>query len=200
MKMGLVLVSGLARCGTSLMMQMLSAGGWPVFDSEVATWPGFEHPIALGDGGEPRGDGLLKWLDPQRVLPPVGVRGSILLRRNSKQQAKSHLKFLSAVGVPVGGADWRKLAASFDRDLPLAHAELSRSGPVFGVTFEALVADPRRVLGDISRWIGRPLDLDAAASQMRARPTGGACLPYLLEAQLVTEPRATPLQREEPRR
>lgn len=185
---GLILVSGLARCGTSLLMQMLSAGGWPVFDPAESMWPAFEHPGNMGRGAIPLdASGLLKWLMPDVLPPPPRVRGSIFLSRNSKQQARSFMKLNAAMGISVKGARWREFAASLERDTPLALAALARSGPVFAATFEELVTGPAQLLGRMATWFDSPIDVPVAVAQLRPRPTGAACLPYLLEEQLARE-------------
>jgi hypothetical protein len=187
MASGLILVSGLCRCGTSLMMQMLAAGGWPVFDQARAPWPGFEHPANTGEAPLPvDASGIMKWLDPQLFKPPMErVRGSIFLTRNLREQARSHLKFLSAVGVRTGGARWQVLADSLKHDEPVARGILAKLGPVLDVRFEDLVTVPRSVMAATSRWIGEPIDTETAAYEVCARVTGASCLPFMLETRLL---------------
>ena len=57
--MSLILVSGLCRSGTSLMMQMLAAGGWPVYDLAAALrerGPEAEAELTASLVGHPMGD------------------------------------------------------------------------------------------------------------------------------------------------
>lgn len=187
---GVILIAGLGRCGSSLLMQMLTAGGWPAVDPEQAPWPSFEHPVNNGEGTLPPDvSGVLKWLDPQRNRPPFErVRGSVFLTRDHKQQARSHLKFLRAVGVPVDGARWQNIAGSFRGDERRALATLRSLGPVMRTSFEALVSTPMAVLAEIAMaWPGDRMDIAAAAAQLRLRETGAAVLPYTLEERLLAE-------------
>lgn len=190
---GLILVSGLARCGTSLLMQMLSAGGWPVYGPDESTWPAFEHPIAMsGQSPTLSATGLIKWLIPvvpvpREFRPPKTVRGTIFLHRNPLEQARSHLKLMKYMGMPTGDVDAEAYGRTFARDAPLARAALARSGPVLDASFENLISMPRVVLADIQRFIGDPMDIDAAVKQLRPRKTGAACLPCLLEEEMVEE-------------
>jgi hypothetical protein len=71
--------------------------------------------------------------------------------------------------------------------MPLARKALANVGPVFDATFERLTDKPRTVLAEISLWMNQPLDLDRAVSQLRPRSTGAACLPYMLEEQMIQE-------------
>jgi hypothetical protein len=188
---GLILVSGLGRCGTSLMMQMLSAGGLPVFDREAVGGVAFEHEVAITGAHLPEGAaGLLKWLDPHtEPLPPRRVRGSIFLTRDVKQQALSQKKFSQAfVSRVFETLTWRELAYSLKRDTKRALGALERRGPVFKARFESLIIRPRPVIEAIAKWLGEPIDVDAAVAQVR--PRGTDCLPGLLELQLMDEEKA----------
>lgn len=186
MASGLILVSGLGRCGTSLLMQMLSAGGWPVFEPAESTWPAFEHhAINKGLRGVPAGaTGLLKWIDPHRVKPPKSLRGSVFLTRDSKQQARSAFKLM---GVRATRLEVEAMAESYRRDKAIARQVLAARGPVCDLTFERLVLSPRQSLEKISAWLEEPLDFVNAIVQLRPRETGVECLPYLIEERLLAE-------------
>ena len=187
---GLVLVSGLTRSGSSLTMQMLAAGGWPVFDPKISLYPAFEHPINQGRGRLPKGaTGIMKWLDPQVFHPPNAIRGSIFLARDPKQQAKSFVKFGQAVGLPIDGAKWRVIAKSFEKDAPRACAVLAACGPVLRLMFEDLIGDTGAALDRIAEFVGEPLDIDTALREKRQRETGSDVLPYMLEERLIMESR-----------
>lgn len=186
---GLVLVAGLGRCGSSLLMQMLDAGGYPIVPGHGGA-PGYEHPANVGRGQLPPGaSGALKWLDPQRLAPPpkAEVRGSILLLRDNREQSRSHIKFLSALGFDTRGATVRQHAASLRQDEPRARRELVARGSLYVVQFEELIARPRTALAALRSWIGSDLDIEGAASVVRERETGSGCLPYLLEERLLAE-------------
>jgi hypothetical protein len=109
------------------------------------------------------------------------------LFRNHHEQTRSHHKFLTAaLGVPtLPGWSTKKYSASLARDEPRSLKALQRRGPVWVVRFERLVADPRGALNELKDWLRVPIDVDAAASVLLERETGGCCLPYLLEVTLI---------------
>jgi hypothetical protein len=53
------------------------------------------------------------------------------------------------------------------------------------VRFEDLVQFPKTALAGIQRFIGWPIDIDAAARALLPRPAGAACLPDMLEFELL---------------
>jgi hypothetical protein len=171
------------------MMQMLSAGGWPVFDPKESFYPAFEHPANMSGDPLPKdAAGILKWLisvvpvPPEWVIPPK-VRGTIFLTRNPVEQARSHLKWMRYFGVPTDGVDPRAYAETFKRDTPEAREALEASGPVLHVAFENLVTLPLAAMRAVAQFIGWPLDIEAARKPLRPRQV--SCLPYLLEEQLI---------------
>lgn len=96
----IILICGFGRCGTSLVMQMLAAGGIPV----VGKAPGHEeHPPRGADAAywrEHYAGRALKVLDPHLNRPPAGLDYRILwLDRDSRQQALSQMKFGLALGL-----------------------------------------------------------------------------------------------------
>ena len=94
----IIMVAGLGRCGSSLVMQMLSAAGVPC----IGTFPGFE----VLDHHRHRADDPHAWaaiaarkavkvLDPQLAPPPPGYAyRTIILQRDHAQQADSMLKLI----------------------------------------------------------------------------------------------------------
>lgn len=182
---GLVLVAGLTRCGTSLLMQMLHAGGFPVVHGHSGS-PGFEHPANLGEGSLSAGArGALKWLDPQQWAPPRAVL-SVYLGRDKAEQAKSMAKFFGALsGEDVPPAHVLELETSLREDEPRALKALRARGPVYVTSFETLLSAPGVVLGYIAGVTRHGIDVDAALSVMR--PRGPRCLPFLLEERLIAD-------------
>ena len=125
---------------------------------------------------------------PQQFTPGFEfVRASVFLTRNHREQAKSHLKFLRAVGVNTGPAKWRDIAGSFAADERRARAVLAKLGPVLSVTFENLVTAPMAMMAEVSVFVGERLDIKAASRQLRPRTTGAAVLPYMLEEILLSQ-------------
>lgn len=94
-----LLICGVGRCGTSLVMQMLKAAGLRV--------PG-EHPFHEFEDGAPDGwedqFDAVKWLAPGRATEPLSMDydwRALWLTRNPLEQAKSWVKFSQAQGVKM---------------------------------------------------------------------------------------------------
>lgn len=89
------LVAGFGRCGSSLVMAMLKAGGLP----EVGTPPIYEvaefnTTYTCATFLERSGGGILKWLEPLATVLPSAMRGGpiLWLDRDPSEWAESHLK------------------------------------------------------------------------------------------------------------
>lgn len=187
-------VSGFQRCGSSLVCQMLHAGGLPVFHDAAMGYPSFETMrqfstpndadwIASLDGH------AVKWLEPQRAMPAKTTHGVcvIWMSRDYRQQAKSAVKLLTMVGglqVPVR-ATVRQFEASYRRDTAKAVRAWQARGPVRVITFERLLAEPGAVAAEVADFLRLPLDSRAMVAQVRPRPA--TCLPGFLEAALIAE-------------
>lgn len=188
-----VIVSGLGRCGTSLVMQMLSAGGLPC----VGLYPGFEDERAGAERVDAawlaRMDGhAVKILDPQRSRPALPAhRYTLFLTRDHCQQAASQVKFCEMLlGIRTGRAGRRKLQSFLGSDEKAARIALKLAiSPHREMRFEDIIRHPRqsaqRMAADLSAWWS--LDAGAMTACVRRRSTD--CLPGLLEAQLVAEAR-----------
>lgn len=184
-------VTGVARSGTSLMMQMLKVGGLePFSDSESGhsheTRLIFDAPdwswLDLVDGC------AVKFLDPHRYMPlPAGPQYRfILMRRDPTQQALSIEKFARALlpGVPAG--DVRMIAASIKSDIKKIRSHLRTRGRVLEVHFEKLLEDPVTVAQKVVDFCeGDVADVAPfMAGFVLDRPP--ECLPGLLETHLET--------------
>ncbi len=171
------IVSGLGRCGTSMLMQMLHRGGMPC----VGPWPSFEvneARAALAPAFVAANAGkAIKVLDPQRIGLPADVR-VVWLDRDHRQQAKSHAKFLQILsGAHYDRAGRRALAASLARDTSAA-LRLIGSRPLLRMRFEEVLSDPRHAAFQLRSFIGDgDFDIDAAALAVRRR--SAACAPGL---------------------
>lgn len=188
-----VLVCGLGRCGTSLTMQMLHAGGlpcighWPAFEEHRANFESFDADFIASHPGH-----AVKILDPQRVRLQQGQVLSrlpaivIWLLRDFTEQAKSQAKLLeSFVGMTSNRLHRRRLVASLRRDTALAHDALDGL-PMRTVPFERLVYDPADGAATIDSFLrehGLRIDQQKAAAAVIDRPT--SCLPDMLEVELL---------------
>jgi hypothetical protein len=180
-------VTGVSRSGTSLLMQMLVAGGIPPYDPDEARWPWYEtrrHRISPWDV-EALGC-CVKVFDPCIYRPPPdGTYRFILTRRDPKQSAKSNAKFLRSMTVegrkmPIGRAKMKAVIASIKQDNIAIEALLSgyEHAQTLKVRFEDLVRKSEPIVRKLNAFVG-PLDTEAALAQVIERPT--KCLPYMLE-------------------
>lgn len=171
--MSVVLACGLGRCGSSLTMQMLQAGGMKV----LGDYPAFE-PEAVSIGCDmrtllPRIDGMAaKILDPHRAHWPDSLDAVkvIWLDRDRRQQAKSQVKMLQQMGgFAVPSQAWRGMAASLISDRALClKVLLDRGAHVSFFRFENILADPKREAVRMNQFVGG-LDADAMAKQVLPR-------------------------------
>jgi hypothetical protein len=175
-----LIVSGFGRCGSSLVMQMLHAGGFPT----TGDYPAFEDErYSLGQKSAPLGVAV-KILDPHKFHMLPGHYRWIWLDRDPRQQAKSQVKFLRHVaGLSLGKEAVSKFAKSFKDERPACMAAIKRiGGPLLQLRFENIVNSPDCAAQAIGGFVGCCSHASMAAVIVRRSPT---CLPYLLEAELL---------------
>lgn len=194
----IVIVAGLARCGTSLMMQILDSAGIPC----DGRYPDFEGPLASSAlKGDFAGDWLEAWrgyafkfLDPQRVagrwLPIIPADAIIFwMRRNPREQAASQVKLLRGHGAVVDARSARRAGEkSLVRDTTSALAGLRMTGAtVHEISFEGLISRPDDITEGICKILAPSFGgLDAAKMRRCIIPRPVGCLPDReLEAELV---------------
>lgn len=209
-----LVVSGLGRCGSSLVMQMLDAAGVLCFGS----WPSFEGSCAeafLRNGMSPalwkdaQGCALKALVaEPRPIAPAPPGSVVIWLRRDPREQARSQAKFASfLLGLPrtPGHAALRRWARDLERDQRAAIDRWRASGAeVRSITYEELIGDPRATalrLCQVGRFgfTGATVEAMAACvrkTDARCAPDVGMELTLLAERQ-VRATRAT-LSRNEP--
>lgn len=173
----ITIVSGFGRCGTSLVMQMLEAGGMPM----TGIWPAFEAEESAGilDGGsidrawlESVPGHAVKVLDPHRGSIPAGPDYRVIwCHRDHQEQAKSQTKFLAVmVGIPYSRDTVRTFARSYNKDLPAAMRVLRACNPkgVLELNFENILAYPAATAIDIANFCGG-MNAEAMAKAVRPR-------------------------------
>jgi hypothetical protein len=189
-----VAVTGLGRCGTSLTMQMLAAGGVP---TTPATGPGYEAPQAGRRAPidpvwwQAQTGRAVKVLDPHINWIPRHIPTLVfVLVRDERQQAISQIKFAcfgarKAFDATVATREringMRGLLRRDHRAMRLA-----LPSPHHTLEFEDIIRKPRLMAGIMASrlfpWFP-DLDTDAMAAVVRRRDT--KCLPYLLETELM---------------
>lgn len=175
----IVLVSGLPRSGTSMIMQMLEAGGIEVLSDSVRS----------ADEDNPRGYYELEavkntrqdpsWLDraPGKAvklisqllydLPPGTEARVLFLRRDMGEILASQRRMLQRRAAADGGvaddADLSRIFEAHVRDVVRWTQE--REGlELLEVWHSDVLAHPARVAGQIQSFLGRELDVQAMAA------------------------------------
>ncbi len=157
-----VFVCGHGRCGSSLMMQMLQAGGYPIFGEFPAFEPeevGFERkPETLLPLIEGR---AAKILDPQLTRWPDSMDVAVIwLDRDRNEQGRSQVKFMRACGMSMIPTNaWKRLAASYGADTAAA-LRLFRDRGIepLRISFDELVVSPFVSADRIASHLGVKLD------------------------------------------
>ncbi len=198
------LICGFGRCGSSLVMQMLHAGGVHC----VGDWPDFEAPgigMVAAMLRQPPTTALsgaaVKILDATAQvdfdLPKrLGGYRALWLDRNPDQQARSACKFMAATAIlPPGNRQHQRalrvqLAKSYKDDRAMCITRLHRvcgQAPLI-LSFENILRDPARTASRLATWTGRPLDERRMTQQVVPRTPN--CLPGLLELTQLFDRRA----------
>ncbi len=161
-------VCGFGRCGSTMLMRALDAGG--VKPTDGSSEIGYEvDPGRLYD--LPQDGRAVKLLDC--VLHGYLCRADwkfVWLDRNSLQQAKSHAKLLRTLGVRVPTGAISGFERSHVLDRPRALAALHDRGPVLELSYEYAVAEPYAFMGDVADFLAPlPLDVKEAARTIHRR-------------------------------
>jgi hypothetical protein len=172
-------VAGFGRCGTSLTMAMLAAGGLPV----VGRGAIFEDPhFTPGRTNErwllAQSGRIVKWVCPLSTYCPEAAQGRILwLDRDPEEQARSQVKLALACGERWADPDAKAsaIAAQIRDHTDRALSYASDQGPVARLSFEDLLSDPLESAKRIAAFF-RPFGvLDVARASAVVRPRGAAC-------------------------
>lgn len=183
----ILLIAGLGRCGTTMVMTMLDAGGFPV----TGPRPSYE----LADRwhlGRPdtawinaQGGRAVKWIDPMRCLsmrnrlcvPPV----IILMERNAREQSRSQIKFIETAAGKLGRRAEKAMQRSIRRDMPIVRANMASTGVTHRVDFEDALENPQWMARKLGRIVdchfGCELDEESAARVVI--PRHPSCAPHM---------------------
>jgi len=177
-----VLVSGLPRSGTSMMMQMLEAGGLPILsdsarkadESNPEGYREMERVKELAKGGD------ASWLREARgraikiiayylpYLPPNLNYRVVFLQRDLTEVLASQRRMLEARGE-TSDTDDERLHDLFSDHLGEASRLLSER-PWFEsieVRYREVIDDPVRVAATVAGFLGRGLDVGAMAATVK---------------------------------
>jgi len=182
----IIVVSGLPRSGTSMMMNMLAAGGLPLMTDGVRT-PDDSNPEGyfeleavkdLDKGVDlswlevTRGKGV-KILSPLLThLPETFNYRVILMLRPLAEVIASQDKMLARAGEPTDVTSVATLTAQYEAHLDKVRALLA-SRPCFesiDVRYGDVIADPAAAAHRVAKFVGgRRLAVDAMAAAVNER-------------------------------
>jgi len=126
----ILFVTGLGRCGTTMVMQMLHtagvpcAGTYPAFEDIPVAPSGVDHDWLARQAGR-----AVKWIDPTVTHVRHRNGAAIFLTRDPAEQARSQLKML---GASQDRATRRLLERAIRRDTRRARAIVTN---LFGAHF-----------------------------------------------------------------
>ena len=174
-----VVVTGFGRCGSTMLMTMLRAGGIPFAPGahpRTTEHPGLAAGLAAAQPGH-----VVKLLDPTQPewILPLAASGWVFLwlDRDLVQQARSWAKLCTGFGI---GQPTRlqqdELRRQWNADRLVVLAELP--GRVHRLRFEDIITRPRDGALQLARALPEyDLDLDAMAAVVHHRTP--ACRPDL---------------------
>ena len=175
----IVLVSGLPRSGTSLMMQMLGAGGLPLLTDGMRAADA-DNPLGYFEYEPVKATATdASWVASARgkavkvvsaLLPHLPAELAyrvVFMERPLSAVLASQRAMLVRSGRPApDDATDRRLAELFARHLEQTRAALARSSNmrVRYVAYPELLATPREAAAEIARFIEAELDVDRMAA------------------------------------
>jgi hypothetical protein len=191
------IVSGLPRSGTSLMMQMLEAGGLEILTDK----------IRQSDDDNPRGYyelEAIKRLEKDqsclanaegkavkiisellKYLPPTYTYKIIFMHRSMQEVLASQKQMLIRRGKPAEDVPNEKLPLFFQRHLERVEAWLKQQSHmnVLDIHYSGLMEHPAEPIEKINRFLGNSLNVTAMASvidrtlyRQRRRPRVGEAI------------------------
>lgn len=185
----MTVVSGVPRSGTSLMMQMLGAGGMPLLTDEVR---GADEDNPRGyfefepvkrtreDAGwvwQARGKAVKVIYALLRDLPDGFEYRVVMMRRNWDEVVASQRAMLVRLGRPGANIAPARMAAIFEAELREMREWLGRQGhfKVLEIDYGECREGPGQVAARVNRFVGGGLDeagMAAAFKQELQRRAG----------------------------
>lgn len=164
----ITIVSGLPRSGTSLMMQILKAGGMPLLTDggtcDFAPVNRTRHDCSWVQQAPGKAVKVIYAL--LRHLPAGFEYRLVLMRRDPGEVPFSHTVMLHRIGTPGVAPLPDRMANAFAADLATVLAELARR-PEFRlleVDFTACLQDPAGVVARLNDFLGGTLNTERAAT------------------------------------
>jgi hypothetical protein len=179
----IIIVSGLPRSGTSLMMQMLQAGGMPLLTNDLRP-PDADNPngyweyepvkrLPQDNSWLPKAEGkavkvvsaLLQYLPPQHTYK------IIFMQRPMQEVLASQRIMLERRGAQNGKADDQTLGAVFAQHLDHIEHWLAAQQhmTVLYVNYQETIADPAETATRVAQFLDLPRAVDAMARAVDPR-------------------------------
>jgi hypothetical protein len=176
----ITIVSGLPRSGTSLMMQMLAAGGMPILsDGErradadnpkgYLEWERIKQlPKDPGCIAEAEGKAVKVISQLLLSLPPAHEYRLIFMQRPLPEVMKSQDEMLRRRGTFDADADNSAIAQAFQDHLYQVYTFLNSKPNVVvrRVQYHTVLREPKQTAESIAQFLQVPLDIEAMARQV----------------------------------
>jgi hypothetical protein len=172
----IVVVSGLPRSGTSMMMKMLEVGGEQILTDSLRE----------ADANNPNGyyefervkklkDGDFDWLQDAvgktvkivtgliTNLPAAYNYRVIFMQRNITEVLSSQKKMLGRLGKPEDNVSDEKMAKIYQEHLKKVEAWITKQAniQVLYVNYNAMISNPIEFLKQVNEFLGGDLDIQA---------------------------------------
>jgi hypothetical protein len=173
-----VIVSGLPRSGTSMMMKMLEAGGMDVVQDHIRE-PNVDNPSGYYEYERVKKlpDGDTAWLADavgkvvkvisQLVmhLPDTYKYKVLFVRRRMEEVLASQAKMLERRGEATDAVSDDKMSRLFEKHLQKVFAWMDERPYVtyLDVDYNEMLADPRPTLDQVNEFLDGSLDVSAMA-------------------------------------
>lgn len=181
-----IVVSGIPRCGSSLIMRMLHVGGLPVIidENNFVSYEYYqtERFSSIGNSDWLKPGHAIKILDIHRKKLPADKEYKIIyLLRDPLQQAKSQIKLMHETGIFLQGSQpHKKIKKSIEIDNIKASLYYQKFAHI-KISFEDLISDTKNVCQKLQLFIG-PIDehlhfLDLQAMENIVVKRSVSCMP-----------------------
>jgi hypothetical protein len=181
----IIVVAGFGRCGSSLLMRMLHAGGVQVYcDSHLfyETTKALELPENWEWLNDVKGKAV-KILNLHEKKLRHGLDYKIIwLDRDRIQQAKSALTFSDKTEriLLSDSASVPELAKIYDKDMIAVNRYLNElNAPVLRLKFEELISAPLPSAMVVGEFLEMQLNTELMVASVKPRDSD--CLPYMME-------------------
>lgn len=180
----IIVVSGLPRSGTSMMMTMLAAAGLPVVTDEIRTADednpkGYFELEQIKDLDKTRDKSWLRQHRGKVVkiisfllkdLPDDNAYKVLFMRRNLDEVIASQNKMLVRRGEPTDPAGDAKMIENYKLHLRKVELMIRDKANVrwLDVSYNDVVQDPRKPAAEVAGFLGSGLDVDRMVSAVDA--------------------------------